>query len=372
MTNRVALLLLALLLVSLVAPVQASDPSGPAAAAGAEPVQDNQQFRQAVVDAYKLLDQEQWERAELAFIELTKKWPDVGEAQYHLACCYSRWSKSLEASERDDKLALAGKHLWAAARAARPYDDLSTMTNDPDMEPLRDSEDYRGALLLIRRRMAGPQAVADAQPLPYKVYSPRRTPDPVPLLLWCHETGGSGDTALETVTAVARPRNWVLVAVSGPETLRKVEDRNAYGWAPWAELRVLRTLHDILRDANLGPNIDKRRVFIGGYRQGAHVALSAAMVEPQSIHTALLVDSPLDARTFPLERIKAIAGKVRVYDLHTRTDTLGLPGARDGFKRLASAGVTCKLYETDSGPDLMPYLSNWMMRDFDAWLKSVE
>ncbi|MGE3850795.1 MAG: hypothetical protein AB7K09_03555 [Planctomycetota bacterium] len=330
---------------------------------------DDSDFRQAVVDAYKLLDQEQYERAELAFIEMTRKWPGEGEGWYHLACCYSRWSKTLEGAEHDEKLELAQQHLLSAAKAAKVYRDLANMTNDPDMEPLRDTDAYRSAMDLIRRRLAGPRAV-DARALEYRVYTPGDLKDR-PMLVWCHETGSNAETALKQVTSVCRERNWVLVALQGPEATAMGANGQGRGWSTWSELGVLKTIQNLKADRTLGPRIRRDRVLVGGYRQGAYVALCAAMVEPDSIHTALLVDAPLDTRSFPLDRIKQLAGKVRIYDAHSTSDLLGLPGARSGIQRFADAGVTARLHECDA-VDLPPYLANWLARDFDHWWPTVE
>lgn len=123
-------------------------------------------YDQAIQDAYTKLDAEQFEAAETAFKALIASTPDRSEAYYHLACCYIRWMKKLSG----DAAAAMRKNVFDTLNKAvsKGWDNLDHMTQDTDMNDVRESAEFRAVVIAIRRKLGhkpylGLSTVKDAQ-----------------------------------------------------------------------------------------------------------------------------------------------------------------------------------------------------------------
>lgn len=331
----------------------------------AELVQATDPLDRAITAAYQLLDAEQWERAEAAFLRLVRDYPNRAEPFYHLACCYCRWAQKLDGAARDEKLRLGAANLRNSARHG--WTNLNHMESDPDLELLRDTDDYREAVEMVQRNQTGTARPGNVQPLAYQVHVPSRLPaGRVPAIVYAHETGSTPGVSVRRLAPFCDRQGIILIALEAPVSIQESPDR-LFGWQDFSELRIVMTIRRVLTET-VGSRIDPRRIILAGNRQGAHFALSAALVDPSLAHAVLLVNSPVDRFTYPDDRVRAVAGKVRLYALHSTSDLLGIAGARQAFAHFRTLGVDARFHEIAAGPSPENRLPDHL-RDFLDWFE---
>lgn len=97
-------------------------------------------YAKAIGETYKLLDEGKFDEADAAFGKIIESAPDVPDGYYHLACSYSRRASSLEGELQKAQIAKALKMLGTAIQ--KGWTGTEHMENDPDMDLLRDLDEY--------------------------------------------------------------------------------------------------------------------------------------------------------------------------------------------------------------------------------------
>ncbi|MGE0431850.1 MAG: S1C family serine protease [Planctomycetota bacterium] len=110
----------------------------------------------AIQSAYGLLDdasqsndQAKFGEAEKAFKAAIAMDESGGDTWYHLACCYTRWSGSLEGAAQAAKIDAAFDALNKAVD--KGWENLEHMTTDRDMDAIRDMDRFHDVVVRIRR-----------------------------------------------------------------------------------------------------------------------------------------------------------------------------------------------------------------------------
>lgn len=100
-----------------------------------------------ITAAYELLDAEDFDGAEAAFMKVIESAPTIADGYYHMACCYARRAATAEGDARESGLDKAMALITAAVKFG--WVNTRHMAADPDMELLRERDDYKGMIEAI-------------------------------------------------------------------------------------------------------------------------------------------------------------------------------------------------------------------------------
>ncbi|MCA9303771.1 MAG: hypothetical protein KC996_06585 [Phycisphaerales bacterium] len=307
MTNRSCAILFAIL--SLLAP--------PLTAAEPTPRQLADQFD----SAYQSAD---WARA----IDLAEQLAttDAGAVigAYNAACAHARAGHAEESAD------------WLLIAAQRGFTGIRSLEEDADLEPIRGTEKFARALALV-------QANADKRFEEYKAVATETevltiTPDafdpgvPSPFLVVLHGSGGTPEPLAELYKNIANELGMVLVV---PAALRPWGD--GFGWTYRDESEWM-VLHLIDRLAE-SHHIDRGRVYLAGFSQGANVTLSVGLKHPDKFAGLFPVSGHYEADAMP---ITDCANPPPVYLMVGARDPF-VQTFRDAVEPLEKAGFPVRL-----------------------------
>ncbi|MCA8915694.1 MAG: VCBS repeat-containing protein [Planctomycetes bacterium] len=114
------------------------------------------EYTKGINDAYYLLDHGKVDEGEAAFQKLIESEPKLPDAYYHLACAYSRRASTMEGDEKEKQIIKTIKALSTAIE--KGWTGYAHMERDPDMDLLRDRDDYLELLksMTASKEPAGP------------------------------------------------------------------------------------------------------------------------------------------------------------------------------------------------------------------------
>ncbi|MBM3783809.1 MAG: hypothetical protein FJW30_05575 [Acidobacteria bacterium] len=127
-----------------------------------------------------------------------------------------------------------------------------------------------GALCAQEDRRLSFRSIADGTMQPYRLYRPARVPDPAPLVIALHGTGGDENTLLDSHPSLRSAADRFGVIVMAPLG-RGVTEYRGIG-----ELDVL----EALRDVRSRYSIDERRIYLTGHSMGGTGSAYLAMRHP--------------------------------------------------------------------------------------------
>lgn len=179
-------------------------------------------------------------------------------------------------------------------------------------------------------------------PVPYWAFVPRSYDPshhtPTPLLVWLHGCGGesSGDIWVVDPAAEGEPQDWLTIAVGG---------REGECWTPSVdEAKVTGAIADVETHFN----VDRRRVFLGGYSSGGDLAYRTGFRHSDSFAGLLIENSSpfRDTESSAAESLAAATTKLHIVQLaHTGDTTYPIAGVRREVGEVAAAGFPIELVE---------------------------
>ena len=225
--------------------------------------------RQRLHDAMR---EERWREALSAALEIVELRPTDPTAHYNTACVLARMGEPRAAVEA----------LGQAARLG--FSAVETMRVDPDLESVRADPGYAAALKRVEETRAREIAAIKeraATVVPLLFPPPGEAPDSkgqasgqgYPLVVLLHGRGGRAENMARFWRPAAEKIGAVLVV---PEAFAAYG--NGFQWGP-ANEAFDRVTQAIEFAAERHP-IDRRRVIVAGFSQGAQVALFSAARDP--------------------------------------------------------------------------------------------
>lgn len=106
-------------------------------------------YDEGITKAYETLDAERFAEAEQAFQNIIQLDAARSDGYYHLACCYLRWMQK-ESGRRAQELREKAFQMLNQA-VEKGWNNLDHMGWDPDMNVIRDTDEFRQIIVRIRR-----------------------------------------------------------------------------------------------------------------------------------------------------------------------------------------------------------------------------
>lgn len=213
-----------------------------------------------------------YEKAAIFYLVALKTGPKelAARASYRLACNFALWEQPRLALDYLQKAVDAG--FWG----------YELMREDDELKSLRDHAVYKKLLAEVQKR--------------YEVEAPKhaggtllRKPDGAapaagwPVLLLLHGYGSNKEN-LQELAALAAKHSFVAIAVSGPVVL----DAGSYRWSAEGAATTHEHLLKAL-DEHKDQKLDRQRVYVGGFSQGALHAVVLTATRPDVYGGALVV-----------------------------------------------------------------------------------
>lgn len=269
-------------------------------AGGAATAEDPARVRAARRDFDQAYNRQDWSRAIRVGHQLVNMLPDRPAPQYNLACAYALGG--------DPDAAIA----WLRRAAACGLADLAQLDRDRDLDAARRLPGFVNVRAMVadnqRRRLAQARAVAAETPI--VVLPPRKLDADVaaPLIIVLHGYGDRPDSYPELWGGAARSAGAVLAIPRGGLMVG-----NGWGWGSVDEAEAV--VHEALRQAAERSQIDGTRIVLTGFSQGAFMAFTVALREPERFAGVIAlagpyepaIDAPLPARG-PTPRFVFMAG----------------------------------------------------------------
>ncbi len=221
-----------------------------------ESTPDARQLNQRMLDAYRAGDYDKSIEIGLKLIERT---PRDSNVQYNLACLY--------ALKGDKATALD----WLKKSADGGFFDIRLARTDPDLKSLHGEAAYKSALETIQgnseRALGEFKSKAEASK-PLVVVPPDLDKSkPAPLIVALHPYGATAEWIVGRWRDVAKERGAILAA---PRAVRSEGQGFQWGAVNEADLIVTNALKQVMGEHN----IDKDRVVLTGYSQGAMMSFA--------------------------------------------------------------------------------------------------
>jgi len=274
-----------------------------------------------------------WDDAGASWLAVLEHRAGHREALYNLACCCAQ-------------LGLVGKsaELLAASWAAG-YRDLEHLRQDPDLEPIRATREYRELLQVLaddeqRRARAGGEELV----VPVTVAGSVRVVAPAvvepgrayPLVVVLHGAGGDNLEIGGIFRATGIAQDFIVCAPRGPYTGNDQVDpghvwlpedvagagAGELGWQLSEEL-VLGAVEAV---AAKYP-VDLRRVLILGFSQGAQLAYSLGLHQPERFWGVAGIGGVIDPERHDVAELARAARSTRFLLAHSPEDRV-VPFAR--------------------------------------------
>ncbi len=234
--------------------------------------QDAGDLRRQLSSAFQ---EERWDDALAAALSIVKLDPSNPTSHYNVACVLSR----------KGDLKLAVEALQHAAELG--FSEADHLRADLDLAALRDHPGYQEALRTVEATAARKAAELEARIASYEplIFGPPRRKlsrrkgrgdDGLPLVIFLHGRGGRADQMAEAWRPSAAKIGAVLIV---PEAYERF--LTGYQWGSVED--SIRRLEEAIEYAAERFPIDRQRVVVGGFSQGAYVALEAAARNPQRI-----------------------------------------------------------------------------------------
>lgn len=211
--------------------------------------------------------------------------------------------------------------------------------------------------------------------LPHLVRQPTTKIDHPPLIIILHGFGANEQNLHEPLAPYFDPR-FLVVSLRSPIELRP----DAYCWypiefvengldiKPEAEEKARKKLLSVIDEVVNYYDVDKNKVFLLGFSQGAIMSSTVVMTAPEKIKGAVLLSGQVPLSTDNNLSNAASIGKVDLFISHGKKDNvLPIQDGRDLKAKLEKVGATNIIYKEHEGAH---NLDGAHLREVLGWLSA--
>ena len=188
---------------------------------------------------------------------------------------------------------------------------------------------------------------------------------PYPLLVFLHGHGSSEEQVLRLAPRLSR-RNYICIALRGPNTLDGRDGRLVYSWGEGqndtaVEEYVLHAIAQTRRHFH----VHSERIYLAGFCEGATLAYRLGLTFPEKFAGVISLNGCLPRRGGPLFRLPDVR-RLRVLIGHgIANSVVPLGMARSDFRLFYAAGLDVRLHTYAANHRIHPD----MLRDIDRWVQ---
>lgn len=280
-----------------------------------------------------------WFEAKLGNLEAALYWLQAAARHDPFHAVDVRREKAFEAVLRDPRWPALASYIDSCARYFEAWPTYNDMLAVPSAFR-RESPAPSGS--------ATPPSPSAPRPSPRSSAAARASAEalkqarpnaPVVLLVWLHGTGSVPDDFETVMEATAGDAGWLSVAVSG--TLGA--GAHAYRWSEDPE-RDFARVEEAIRRLDEYSTVTPRRVIIGGFSQGAQVAVELAVRHPERFFGAIALSPGLQhAKALQFQRPPSVEGQRFILLAGDGEHPLTLAMARTDSERLQAWGAQTQL-----------------------------
>ncbi len=250
----------------------------------------------------------------------------------------------------DEVLSAPIKYVFKEGRGANQWIDYKLKIVDKTRNQTWDTEKNRIQPLVDRFDLSGTYSHEDGTNLTYASYEPIDVKGKLPLIIWLHGGGEGGtDTSIPLVANKATnyasdeiqqlfgkaqvlvpqsPTFW-MQSTSGEYTRGEVND--IYNEALMGLIRKYVTEH---------PNVDEKRIYIGGCSNGGYMSLKLLLLHPDYFAAAYISALAYHTEYITDKQLNSIKD-IPIWFVHCKDDPVTLPEKTvvPFYKRLIAAGA---------------------------------
>lgn len=216
---------------------------------------------------------EQYEEAVKFYEKALLLDPTLAMASYQLSCNYSLWGKKDKAKKAFDHAVEIG------------FSDYGSAFDDDELGTIRNMTDFSAKMKIIRERYLKVQPNLIGQPVAFKP-SGIKPEKGWPVIVFLH---GMGDT---NVHYFEESKAWAklgVIAIALPGSVPAMVD--SFSWSAYSVEPTHKDIQACMMSPLLNGLIDKERISLFGFSQGAAHAIGLLRTEPKS-YSAVIALSP--------------------------------------------------------------------------------
>ena len=187
---------------------------------------------------------------------------------------------------------------------------------------------------------------------------------PYPLLVFLHGHGSSEEQVLRLAPRLSR-RNYICIALRGPNTLDGRDGRLVYSWGEGqndtaVEEYVLHAIAQTRRHFH----VHSERIYLAGFCEGATLAYRLGLTFPEKFAGVISLNGCLPRRGGPLLRLQEVRGLKVLIGHGIANAIVPLSMAQADHRLFYSAGldVSLKTYPSNHR------IHAGMLRDLNRWI----
>ncbi|MHC4225332.1 MAG: TPR end-of-group domain-containing protein [Planctomycetota bacterium] len=328
--------------------------------------------RKLVAEAHQAYNEKRYADAAGLYIMALQARQRDSNALYNLACCYGLLGHAEQA------IAFL-EESWNAG-----FRDLNHIRNDPDFDKVKGAEAFAALLEKMaeedtgRKRAAGKRLLVAAPVVAsVRVVEPEAMDPRVryPVLIGLHGFGDSGESFAGLFVKRGIQQDFLFVAAEAPYALA-IGDRVGYGWylrspevdrptSLHSQRLAMHYVMKVLEAVRQNYLIDERSIFLMGYSQGAGIASSVGMRQPQVFRGVIPIGGWFSPGEYTSTEVARAVGHGRFLVCHSPDDkVVPFKFASEAVKFLGEKGIAHRLIRYPGGhslpKDLLTKIVTWM------------
>lgn len=302
-----------------------------------------QELQKKIGDSQTLYESKKYAEAIPLMESILKEYPNVPQLvvmlEYNMACSYSRLGKKEEALNHLEKSVSTGIF------------NLDHMAKDEDLDAVRKMPRYSEICANAQKMIDDQQKALAKVPEPQDVVltvKDLKQGEKSPLLIFLHGMGGSPSELKSIFEPLTTTWKYTVFLPSGSVKMGiRPDGKPAYNWDPNKDVKA------IVEKIRRMPNVDLKKVYLGGFSAGANMTYIIALDSPEVFAGVIAFSGMMQKEFMTDDKVKKAAGKVPLYLVHGKQDEM-MPislgrDARDYFKK---NGFRVTLMEFEGGHTL--------------------
>ncbi len=186
-----------------------------------------------------------------------------------------------------------------------------------------------------------------------------------PLLIWLHGENSSERELIPLMPKLST-RNYFALALRG-DNPKPTSEYAGFGWKPLQDaiVNVTSRIEEALKHVEGQFQIHSDRIFIGGFDQGAELALAICLTQPDLFAGAISLCGKMPAEQSLLRRFRLLHGKRVLLVAGKQDQKVTLTDIQQTQKLLYTSGLDVSAQAFHAGheisDDMLSSMNSWMM-----------